>query len=354
MRSRTFRLHVLMVFALSCLSAIAFGQSFEPSNLKIDRAGFIFEKPPTPGCHASTIEQTSDGTIVAAWFAGTDEGEDDVEIYVARYEMDSWSTPVPVASGLQYHGPDGNAKRYPCWNPVLFQSPNGPLLLFYKVGPSPRSWWGMMTRSFDQGKTWEPGQRLPEGIYGPIKNKPLAIDDSTILCPTSTEDQGWRVHFEWTTDLGQTWTRTEPIPMVGTMGVIQPTLLRMGPHRFRALGRSQQGKVFTTDSTDNGVTWTPIQLTELSNPNSGVDAVTLHDGRHLLVYNDTPRGRSPLNVAISDDGETWTPIHILESEKGEFSYPAVIQAADQKVHITYTWNRTHIKHVILDVSLDSK
>jgi predicted neuraminidase len=74
----------------------------------------------------------------------------------------------------------------------------------------------------------------------------------------------------------------------------------------------------------------------------------LKDGRHLLVYNHTAKGRTPLNVAVTRDGQKWEAAHVLESEPGEYSYPAIIQTADGLVHITYTWRRQRIKHVVID------
>ena len=65
-------------------------------------------------------------------------------------------------------------------------------------------------------------------------------------------------------------------------------------------------------------------------------------------YNHTPSGRSPLNVAWSTDGRAWHAGAILERERGEYSYPAVIQTADGRVHITYTWKRQRVRHVELD------
>ena len=38
----------------------------------------------------------------------------------------------------------------------------------------------------------------------------------------------------------------------------------------------------------------------------------------------------------------------LETDAGEYSYPAVIQTPDGKVHITYTWKRVKVRHVVLD------
>jgi len=51
---------------------------------------------------------------------------------------------------------------------------------------------------------------------------------------------------------------------------------------------------------------------------------------------------------VSRDGRTWKPSLVLESDPGEYSYPAVIQGADGLVHITYTWKRQRIKHVVVD------
>ena len=214
---------------------------------------FIFQANDVrfPSCHASTIVETKHGLVVA-WFAGTNEKNPDVGIWVSRFLNGEWSNPLEVANGVQ------NSKmRYPTWNPVLFQPKGGPLMLFYKVGPSPRQWWGMLITSENEGKTWS--------------------------------------HME---------------------------------------------------------------ATMLPNPNSGTDAVTLRDGRFILVYNHispskTWGSRNKLNMAISEDGINWSAAVLLEKNQdqdSEYSYPAVIQTRDGKIHITYTWNRKLIKHVVVDPS----
>jgi predicted neuraminidase len=302
---------------------------------------FIYENAPFPSCHASTIEQTAEG-LVAAWFGGTDEGNPDVGIWCSRHDGKSWSAPVEVANGVE-----SLEKRYPCWNPVLFQAPDGPLLLFYKVGPKPETWWGMLTTSADGGKSWSPPRRLPEGILGPVKDKPI-LYEGQLLCPSSTEQGGWRGHIERTADWGKTWSKTESLGDATQFGIIQPTMLVHAVGKLQILCRSQQHKIVESWSSDAGLTWSPLAATVLPNPNSGIDAVNLKDGRVLLVYNHTARGRSPINVALSSDGHTWQAALALETERGEFSYPAVICTRDGKVHMTYTWKRRKIKHVAID------
>ncbi|MCA9153726.1 MAG: exo-alpha-sialidase, partial [Planctomycetales bacterium] len=126
-------------------------------------------------------------------------------------------------------------------------------------------------------------------------------------------------------------------------------ILIHGPEKLQILCRSRNTKhVLESWSEDGGKSWSPLVDTTLPNPNSGIDAVTLADGRHLVVYNHTPRGRSPLNLAISHDGKHWQAALVLENQPGEYSYPAIIQSSDGKVHITYTWKRQRIKHVVVD------
>ena len=306
------------------------------------KAEFIYEKAPFPQCHASTIAETR-GALVAAWFGGTREKHPDVGIWVARTEGKGWTAPVEVANGVQ------DAKtRYPCWNPVLFQPKDGPLLLFYKVGPSPSRWWGQVITSDDGGKTWSKPRRHPQGFLGPVRNPPIQLADGRLLCPTSTEDHGWRVHFEWTDAQAQKWQRTEPINDGKDFAAIQPALLRHADGKLQSLCRTRQQKIAETWSSDGGKTWSKLTATVLPNPNSGIAATTLADGRHLLVYNHTTKGRSPLNVAVSRDGKTWQAALVLEDQPGEYSYPTVMQASDGRVHVTYTWRRQRVKHAVID------
>ena len=305
-------------------------------------AEFIFERAPFAQSHASTLAATDDG-LVAAWFGGTRERNPDVGIWLAHRSSLGWSMPREVANGLQDDG-----KRYPCWNPVLFRPQHGPLLLFYKVGPDPSRWWGMVMISPDDGQTWSESVRLPEGIFGPVKNKPIQLADGTLLSPSSTEQDGWQVQLERSSDLGRSWKRDGVFPGAEEFGVIQPTLLAYPSGRIQLLARSRQGRVVESWSENGGLNWSKLAVSELSNPNSGIDAVMLRDGRALLVYNPTRFRRSPLRVAISADGAHWRDVLTLEDGWGEFSYPAVIQAADGLVHVTYTWKRERIKHVVID------
>lgn len=315
---------------------------------------------PTPECHASTLVEVKDG-IIAAWFGGTEERNKDVGIWLSMNLNGKWSKPIEVANGYQ-----NDSITYPCWNPVLFKPENGPLMLFYKVGPNPREWWGMVMKSENYGRTWLNPVKLGVDtkighLLGPVKNKPVQLKDGSIICPSSSEiEKGkeifWKVHFEITRDWGKTWEVTGPVNDGIEFDAIQPSILTYPNGNLQILCRSRENVITQSWSENEGKTWSKMSATELPNPNSGTDAVTLKDGRQLLIYNHTirkgdfPEGRNMLNLAISKDGITWKPVMTLEKQKGEFSYPAIIQAKNGLVHITYTYNRYSIKYAIVDPS----
>lgn len=311
---------------------------------------FIYDSAPFPSCHAATIASTGKH-LVAAWFGGTKEGHKDVGIWVSRNENGKWTAPVEVANGIV-----NDTLRYACWNPVLYQVPGGELLLFYKVGPKVSGWTGWMRSSKDGGISWSPAKKLPEGFLGPVKNRPVLLQNGDLLCASSTEGDGWRVHFEITRDKGKTWQKIGPINDGKTINAIQPSVLFHPGNRLQILCRSRNRSITESWSSDNGKTWSPMALTTLPNNNSGTDAVTLKDGRQLLVYNHvkTPEGekkgaRTPLNVAVSNDGVQWQAALVLEdSPISQYSYPSVTQTSDGMVHIVYTWRREKIKYVKVD------
>ncbi|GGW28112.1 sialidase family protein [Arenibacter certesii] len=322
---------------------------------------YRLDNKPTEECHSSSIIETPSGLLVT-FFAGTHEKHPDVGIRTSRLVDGKWTTSVEVADGVV-----NDTLRYPTWNPVLFQPKEGPLFLFYKVGPDPTSWWGMVKTSNDHGNTWSEGVKLGHDekigdLLGPIKNKPIQLEDGTIINPSSTEikdengDLKWMVHFEISNDNGKTWEVVGPINDGVEFDAIQPSILTYPDGRLQILCRTIQNVVSESWSEDNGKTWSKMTATSLPNPNSGTDAVTLKDGRQLLVYNHTtkegvePKNRNMLNLAISNDGKSWEPVLTLESKpvKSGYSYPAIIQSSDGLVHITYTYMRESIKHVVID------
>jgi alpha-L-rhamnosidase len=323
---------------------------------------FICEKPSFPESHAATVAETKEGHLIAAWFGGTKERNPDVCIWTSRFINGKWTVPQNVANGIM-----NDTLRHATWNPVLYQVPGGELQLYYKVGPNVAGWIGKIMTSNDGGTTWSAPKDLPEGFLGPVKNKPALLADGTLLCGSSTEGNGWKVHFEATKDFGKTWQKTAPVNDGQNPHTIQPSILihqdkkaKNKQQSLQILCRTQERYLAESWSFDNGKTWTPFAPTMLPNNNSGTDAVTLKDGRQLLVYNHVlphdslKRGkgaRTPLNVAISEDGRMWYAALVLEdSPIGQYSYPSVIQTNDGLIHIVYTWRRKAIKHAVIDPS----
>jgi predicted neuraminidase len=302
---------------------------------------FIFEKAPFKSCHASTVVEHEPGKLLAAWFGGDREGAPNVQIWGSTFDGTKWSEPAVL----------GTEPGQPCFNPVYFKTAKGTLRLWYKAGPKPDNWTGFVRTSADNGRTWTRPEMLPAGFYGPVRAKPIQLASGVILAGTSVESyNNWAPYVDRSADAGKTWKRSNAFNVPGKFGQIQPTLFEAKDGRVVALMRSRNPRVVCrAESKDGGETFTPAEPTELPNPSSGIDAVRTREGDVFLIYNPTALGRSPISLARStDDGKAWKKVADLETEPGEFSYPAMIQSAKGTLEITYTWKRTHIKHVSVD------
>lgn len=343
----------LLLLLTMAMSACAISAQSLPRAAVLD-SGLLYRQAQFPSCHAPTLCQTSEGDLVVAFFGGSYEGNKDVCIWSCRKDKtaQAWSQPQRIATGWM-----DSATQHPCWNPVLCRVPGqkGELMLFYKTGVYIPEWVGHTMRSSDGGRTWSEPQTLPKGLLGAIKNKPLSLG-RRMIAPSSDEPD-WQPHFEISINRGLRWHRVE-VPRDTTIKAIQPAILTLPGDTLLALMRTKNGFLAETYSTDKGLHWTPMRLTAIPNNNSGIDAMTLSSGLHAMVY--TPRGltpgsqfgpRTPLVLALSADGRHWHEVLTLEDGAGEYSYPSIIQADDGTLHIVYTYRRTHIKHVHVQLSV---
>lgn len=338
--------------------------------LKLRTHRLIMAEKATPSCHASTVLPLEDGRVLAAWFGGSHEGCEDVGIWLAEKDEKGFGEPHRVAGGAVPH-----------WNPVLHRFADGRIVLFYKTGMKISYWQTRFIESFDGGRTFsEPRELVPgdvSGGRGPVRNKPIRVSGGRVLAPASTEIGLWRCFVDISDDDGRTWRKSNMIEVPGLeeyehrllawqalaeasdepierpeelrhgRGIIQPTLWEDADGAVHAMMRSGEGFIYRSDSADGGETWCAPYPTGLPNNNSGIDLTRMDDGTLLLVYNPVQESwglRTPISIAESkDNGETWTKLCDLESEPGEFSYPAIVRAGNE-VHITYTYKRENIAY----------
>ncbi|MBX3051128.1 MAG: exo-alpha-sialidase [Caldilineaceae bacterium] len=304
------------------------------------------DERPFASCHASSLIERDDGGFLVVWFGGSRESADDVAIWSAqRGVTGGWSAPRLVAK----------AEESAHWNPVIFRAEEGGVHLWFKVGPQIPAWRTYTAVSWDGGRSWsDPAPLVPgdAGGRGPVKNKPILLADGAWLAGASLETRThWDAFVDRSEDSGVTWQATPLIPLdrtrCGGKGVIQPTLWESAPGQVHMLLRSTCGRVCRSDSADGGRSWSEIVPTDLPNNNSGLDVARMADGRLALICNPVEdRARTPLSVLISaDNGQSWPERIDLETEPGEYSYPAIIPTAAGGLAATYTWRRERIAWV---------
>lgn len=300
----------------------------------------IFEKEKFfASCHASTILKFGD-KLFCAYFAGSQEGKDDVRIFLSVNENGKWREPKQMTF----------TDDIPCWNPVLFEY-DGTIFLFYKVGKKIPEWQTYVMTSTD-GENWTEPKELVEGDTsdgrGPVKNKAIRLSDGRIAAPASVETRTtWDAFVDISADGGKTWQRSEFMGFDHKhsegKGIIQPTLWE-ADGKIYALLRSTVSSVMLSTSED-GFRWSDCEKTPLANNNSGIDCVKLPDGSVVLIHNPITGRHGDRNIiayaVTQDNGKSWSEPVIIEKDDdtdAEFSYPAIITDGEF-VYVTYTHYR---------------
>ena len=308
--------------------------------------------------HASSICELSDGSLAAAWYAGSREGAKDVAIYFAicaPREGMSWTKPRVI---VNRNSASKELHRFvkKVGNSIIFADSEDRLWLIY-VTITVGGWSGSSLNlkiSDDSGLTWTQSQRLTLGpffnVSELVRNNPLPMKDGGFGIPIYHECLGKFPEMLWIrvekADQRITLQKTR---MSGGRMFIQPSVVVYDSHFAAAFYRncSDDRTVGMAFTSDIGKSWSKPHMLCLPNPDSALNALLLSKGKILLAFNDSKQTRNNLSLVVSPDGGTnWIRIAKIENKLGEkFSYPYMIRGLDGKIHLVYTWRRKRIKHV---------
>jgi len=332
---------------------------------------------PTPRVsnHAPSIAQLTDGSFVAAWFGGSDEGNNDIDIIVSRLEPGAgkWSEAQAVTND------EVNSDQ----NPGIFINRDDDIWLLYTSQVSRQS--GIpedfnlqftavirRIRSADGGKTWsspedffdrpgsfarQPIQRLSNGRL--VHGQWLCFDDDS----KNGSDQPVVAISD---DDGRSWDWVE---FPEGQGRVHPKIVELGSGRLLSFFRSRWADwVYISHSEDYGQTWSTPRATDIPNNNAGISAIKLPSGRIAVLSNDEqvntgpgeviwPYERTRLTVRVStDEGQSWPVSRVIEAGDGfsgiensrsnrRHEYPHAILDSNGRIHVTWAYqSRRGIMH----------
>jgi predicted neuraminidase len=306
--------------------------------------------------HSATLAELPDGRIAAAWYAGTWEAARDGAIWFSIRDAAGWSaarsiaTPAStIASTGAYVSKLGNA---------VLDNDDGRLHLWY-VSAAVGGWAVSSVNhavSDDSGTTWSPAEKLVTSPFlnlsTLVRTPPVKLVDGGLGLPVYHEFVDRHGEFLRLSPQGRILGKAR---MPGQYPALQPSVAVLDETRALALLRGTgtkelSGSVLTDRSDDGGVSWQGGAPLPMPNPDSSVAVLRLASGTLLLVANPVNfRSRHLLQLFLSEDeGRTWTPSHVVENDlehKVDFSYPALLQTRDGRIHLAYTYKYQAIAHV---------
>ena len=302
--------------------------------------------------HSATLAELPDGTLVAAWYAGSGEGAADVAIYLSRRGVDgAWSEPAAVMTRERVQA-DLRRNVISLGNPLLLADDSGRLgLLFVSIAAG--RWSGSslnLAWSEDGGLTWGSARKLTMNPLANLsalpRNPPARLVGGGWAVPVYEEFLGKFPETLWLQPRGEGWSSAVS-RVEGGVYVLQSALVPLAVDRAVSFFRDFRPARWMSASwsDDAGRTWTKPAVTGLPNRDSGLCAIRLSDGAILSAFNDlSPGKRENLRLALSEDeGRNWRTIATLEEEAGsEFSYPYLIRTSDGTIRMVYSARQTQI------------
>ena len=234
------------------------------------------------------------------------------------------------------------------------------------IGPLPECQLPVyVTRSLDEGNTWEEPRLIHDGWCGYVRNIiQLRSGRVVLVSQVAVPDPGHHVSMTYVSDdEGLTWERSNLIDLGGRgdhAGGVEPTVVELKDGRIWMLIRTYTGRFWEAYSADEGLTWTDIRPSEIEASGAPGVLMRLKSGRIMLVWNRFAEGRpkkigrrEELSVAFSEDeGKTWTaPVIVARNRTPEgdnpvqyrISYPDVYEHNPGEVWITTGQGMLRIK-----------
>jgi len=224
-----------------------------------------------------------------------------------------------------------------------------------------------ITRSLDDGRTWEAPQRLQDGYCGAVCNMIQLRSGRVVLASqVAVAHPGRNVSMTYVSDdEGKTWSKSNIIDLGKGGGYgdhgggIEATIVERKDGRLWMLLRTYRGCFTEAFSEDQGLTWKDIRPSAIEASGSPGLLWRLHDGRLALFWNrsiDKENGtgrREQLSMAFSeDDGRTWTEPVVLACDpmqpgdkepQHRLSYPYLYEHIPGELWITTMQGPLRIK-----------
>lgn len=205
-----------------------------------------------------------------------------------------------------------------------------------------------VTRSSDEGQTWEPPRKIQDGWCGAIRSLVQLKTGRLVLAGQDIAfNPGRHVVMSYVSDdLGKSWQRSNVIDIGGSGshgGTMEATVAQRADGHVWMLIRTTRGWFWETTSADGGLTWKDVRRSPIASSTCCGTLAGLQSGRLALLWNRSPEGRpfdlnsrEELSLAFSDDdGHTWTTPVVLARDP---QLPGV-KASDHRLSYPYLFER---------------